>query len=151
MSQALFPPSPPEALPQGLLARRFLALLTDGMLITLLGLFLALCITILGFLTLGLGWFAFHILPWLPLLYFTLLVSAFGATPGQRAFGLRVRQDSDLSAPTPAQALVWALLLWLSFAFACLPFALALFTPRHRAGHDLLAGLVVTRPPKIRY
>jgi uncharacterized RDD family membrane protein YckC len=108
-------------------------------------------IAIFGLFTLGLGWGAFHILPFLPLAYFTLLIGGTGATPGQRAFGLAVRQDADLAPPTLAQALVWTLCLWLSFVLACVPFALALFNPRHRAAHDLLAGLVIVRQPQISY
>ena len=108
-------------------------------------------IAIFGLFTLGLGWGAFHILPLLPLAYFTLLIGGPGATPGQRAFGLAVRQDADLAPPTLAQALVWTLCLWLSFVLACVPFALALFNPRHRAAHDLLAGLVIVRQPQISY
>jgi uncharacterized RDD family membrane protein YckC len=46
-----------------------------------------------------------------------------------------------------AQALVWTLLLWVSFGLACVPFLLALVTPRHRAAHDLLSGLVIIRSP----
>jgi uncharacterized RDD family membrane protein YckC len=84
-------------------------------------------------------------MPLLPFAYYTLLIGGSGATPGQRALGLAVRQDADLSAPTLAQALVWSILLWLSFVLACVPFLLALLNPRHRAAHDMLSGLVITR------
>ena len=67
-------------------------------------------------LTLGLGWMAFHILPWMPLVYYALFIGYAGATPGQRLFGLAVRQDADLARPTMAQALVWTLLLWIASA-----------------------------------
>jgi uncharacterized RDD family membrane protein YckC len=53
--------------------------------------------------------------------------------------------------PTMAQALVWTILFWLSFALACVPFFLALLPPRHRAAHDLLSGLVIVRQPQISY
>jgi uncharacterized RDD family membrane protein YckC len=152
MSQTLYPQSNSDALlTQGVLTRRFLALVLDLVLITILGWAAAFFIAIFGIFTLGLGWLAFHIIPWLPLLYFTLLVGSEGATPGQRAFGLAVRQDIDLARPTMAQALVWTLLLWLSFVFACVPFLLALAGPRHRAAHDLLAGLVIIRQPQNSY
>ncbi len=93
--------------------------------------------------TLGLGWLAFHVLPALPFAYYTLLVGGSGATPGQRAFGLTVRQDGSLARPSLPQAFVWSLLLSLSFAFACIPFLLVLLNPRHRAAHDVLSGLVI--------
>lgn len=152
MSQSLSPQTNPDwLLTHGVLTRRFLALLVDVVLITILGWALAIFIVILGVFTLGLGWLAFHIIPWLPLFYYTLLVGSAGATPGQRAFGIAVRQDIDLSPPTMAQALVWTLLLWVSFVLACVPFLLALAGPRHRAAHDLLSGLVIIRQPQISY
>jgi len=152
MSQTLYPqPNHDWLLTRGVLTRRFLALLVDVVLMTILGWALAIFIVILGVFTLGLGWLAFHIIPWLPLFYYTLLVGSEGATPGQRAFGIAVRQDIDLSPPTMAQALVWTLLLWVSFVLACVPFLLALAGPRHRAAHDLLSGLVIIRQPQISY
>jgi uncharacterized RDD family membrane protein YckC len=138
-------------LTRGVLTRRFLALIVDCILVTLLGWALAFFIAILGIFTFGLGWLAFHILPWLPILYLTLCIGGSGASPGQRAFGLCVRQEATLAPPTMAQALVWTLLLWVSFALACIPFALALFDPRRRTAHDLLTGLIVIRPPQNSY
>jgi uncharacterized RDD family membrane protein YckC len=132
-------------LTRGVLARRFFAFLIDAFLIGVIGWIAAITILVFGILTLGLGWLMFHIIPLLPFLYYTLLVGGSGATPGQRVFGLAVRQDIDLSPPSLAQAFVWTLLLWISFVLACLPFAMALVGPRHRAGHDLLSGLVVVR------
>jgi hypothetical protein len=110
-----------------------------------LGWVLAITIFLFGILTLGLGFLMYHIVPLLPLFYYTLLVGGSGATPGQRLFSLSVRRDADLGPPNLAQAFVWTLLLWVSFLLACLPFALALVGPRHRAGHDLLSGLVLVR------
>jgi uncharacterized RDD family membrane protein YckC len=151
MSQTIYPHANRAFMTEGLLGRRFLALIIDCVLITIVGWAAAVGIAIFGVLTLGLGWLAFHILPWLPLVYYTLLIGNYGATPGQRAFGLAVRQDADMSRPTLAQALVWTLLLWISFALACIPFLLALSGPRHRAAHDLLSGLVIVRSPQISY
>ncbi|MDE8346831.1 MAG: RDD family protein [Acidocella sp.] len=147
MSQLLNAPANADSLTQGLLIRRFCALMIDFLLIGIVSTAAALFIAVFGIITLGLGWFAFHIVPLLPLLYFTALVGTRGATPGQRAMGLAVRQDASFAPPTIAQALVWSLLLWVSFFFACVPFALALVGPRHRAGHDLLSGLVLVRSP----
>jgi uncharacterized RDD family membrane protein YckC len=149
MSQFLRPnlvePSTDPLLTRGVLARRLCAFLVDLFIIGVLSWMLAIGILIFGILTLGLGWLMFHILPLLPFVYYTLLVGGSSGTPGQRLFGLSVRQDLDLRMPSMAQAFVWTLLMWLSFVLACVPFALALVSPRHRAGHDLLSGLVVIR------
>jgi uncharacterized RDD family membrane protein YckC len=133
------------ALTRGVLLRRFCAFLIDAVLIGVLGWAVAITIFLFGILTLGIGWLMFHIVPLLPFLYYTLLVGGRGATPGQRIFGLSVRRDIDLGPPNFVQAFVWTLLLWVSFVLACIPFAMALVGPRHRAGHDLLSGLVVVR------
>jgi uncharacterized RDD family membrane protein YckC len=130
---------------RGVLARRFCAFLVDIFIIGVLSWMLAVTIFIFGILTLGLGWLLFHIVPVLPFLYYTLLVGGSSGTPGQRLFGLSVRQDATLLPPNFAQAFVWTLLMWLSFVLACVPFAMALVGPRHRAAHDLLSGLVVVR------
>jgi len=152
MSQSFVPlPNRDWLLTRGVITRRVLALIADCILLNILGWGAAIFMSIFGFLTFGLVTIAFHIMPWLPLVYFTVLVGSEGATLGQRLFGLRVRQDADLSPPNMAQALVWTLLLWLSFVLACIPFALALVTQRHRAAHDVLAGLVVVRQPQISY
>jgi uncharacterized RDD family membrane protein YckC len=132
-------------LTRGVPARRFCAFMVDLFLIGLLSFSLAVSIFIFGILTFGLGWLMFHIIPLIPFIYYTLLVGGGHRTPGQRVFGLAVRQDADLRAPNYAQALVWTLLMWVSFLLGCVPFALALVGPRHRAGHDLLAGLVLVR------
>lgn len=148
MSQSIdqrFAPQRSDAmLTRGVLARRFCAFIIDCFIIGVVGWAFAFGILLFGILTLGFGWLMFHILPVVPFVYYTVLVAS-GGTIGQRLFGLSVRQDIDLSAPTLAQALVWTLLLWLSFLLAGLPFAMALVGPRHRAGHDLLSGLVMIR------
>jgi uncharacterized RDD family membrane protein YckC len=148
MSQSInptYPVQPPDALlTRGVLARRLCAFAVDACIIGILGWTLAFSIFIFGILTFGLGWLMFHIIFWVPFVYYTVLVAS-GGTPGQRAFSLAVRQDIDLAPPTLAQAFVWTLLLWLSFILAGLPFAMALVGPRHRAGHDLLSGLVIIR------
>ena len=152
MSQTISPqPESDWLLTRGVLARRFFALLADLMVLGMLCWSLAIFITLLGILTFGIGFLAFHILYWLPLFYYTLLVGNGGATPGQMLFGLRVRQEGNLAPPTLSQGLVWSLLLWLSLALACVPFLLAFTNSRHRAAHDLLSGLVVVRTPKISY
>ena len=146
MTQFLSNPPLDPHLTQGVLPRRFLALLVDCVVISVLGTVAALLIGVFGVLTLGVGWLAFHVIPLIPLVYYTLLIGGTGATPGQRMAGLAVRQDDDWStSPNLAQALVWAVLLWLSFVLAGVPLLLALLNPRGRATHDILSGLVIIR------
>jgi uncharacterized RDD family membrane protein YckC len=136
---------------QGVIARRICAFAIDIILMGMFGWMLAISIFIFGIFTFGLGFLMFHILPFLPFLYYTLF-AATGATPGQRLFGLLLRQDSDLSPPTLAQALVWTILLWLSlFIAAGLPLLMALVGTRRRAAHDIFSGLVIIRGQKNNY
>jgi uncharacterized RDD family membrane protein YckC len=144
MSEAyLIPASSLPARP-GYLTRRCVAFGIDMLLASAAGWVLLIGILIFGILTLGLGFLMLHVLPLVPLLYFTLFIAT-GATPGQRLCGIAVRQDSG-AVPNLAQALVFTLLLGVSLALAGLPLLLALAGPRHRAAHDLLSGLMVTRP-----
>lgn len=149
MSQSILPPG--THISAGVMPRRVFALLLDMFIIGIIGWVSAFFILIFGFLTLGLGWLAWHIIPVLPFAYYTLLIGSSGATPGQRAMGITVRQDTTPALPTFPQALVWSLLLALSFVFAGIPFLLALLNPRHRAAHDILSGLVILRAGQIPY
>jgi len=145
MSTSLAGFAPEHSLFRGVIARRMFALAVDAFLIGVFGWAAGLGIILFGILTLGMGFLLLHIIPVLPFVYYTLLLPH-GGTIGQRLFSLEARDDSNLSRrPTHAQALVWSLLLWLSFALAFLPFLLALTNPRRRAGHDLLAGLAIVR------
>ena len=65
-----------------------------------------LLIALFGIVTLGMGWLAFHVIPLIPLVYYTLLIGGTGATPGQRFMGLAMRQDATRPRPNLAQALV---------------------------------------------
>jgi uncharacterized RDD family membrane protein YckC len=143
MSQTIATPNPEILLFRCVLDRRICAFIIDAFLIGVFGWACAFGIFMFSILTLGIGFLMFHIVPFVPFIYYTLLAPT--GTPGQRLFGIALRQDSDLIAPNYAQAFVWSLLLWLSFVLAGLPFLLALAGPRHRAGHDLLAGLVIIR------
>ncbi len=140
-----FRPDADALLTRGVLARRFCAFLVDLFLMGFIAWVMAVTIFLLGLLTFGMGWLLYHTMPVMPFLYYTLLVGGTARTPGQWLFGLQVRQNADLGPPTVPQAFVWSLLLWISFLLACVPFAMALVGPRHRAAHDLLAGLVVVR------
>ncbi len=146
MTEYLTTPPLDPRLTDGVLPRRFLALIIDAICINIVGWTAAFLIALFGILTLGIGWLAFHVIPFIPLAYYTLLVGGTGATPGQRFAGLAVRQDDNWTArPNLAQGLVWAVLLWLSYVLVGIPFLLAFLNPRGRMGHDILSGLVVVR------
>lgn len=117
----------------------------DFIFMGLLGFCMVFAIALFGLLTFGFGWVAFHILPWLPFVYYILLIGGTGATPGQRLAGLTMQQDISLAPPTFPQAFVWTLLFWLSMALGGLPFLLAFCNQRHRAVHDILSGLTFVR------
>lgn len=130
--------------------RRIVAFCIDVVLILLIDLAAVFSITIIGVVTLGFGFLLLHILPIMPLIYYTVWIAGSGASPGQAALGLAVRQDADLSRPSLAQALVWTLLLGLTFAFGLLPLLVVLVTKRRRTGHDILSGLVVVHKTALR-
>ncbi len=130
----------------GVMARRCTGWLIDGAMIVALFLILWGVLLLLGLLTLGLGFGALGILPFLPFFYnFISLMTASSATPGQRIVGLTVRRDDDLGPPTGFQALIFVLVFYLTIATSGLLLAVALFTRRHRTLHDLASGLTVVR------
>ncbi|OYV51193.1 MAG: RDD family protein [Rhodospirillales bacterium 20-60-12] len=130
--------------------RRIVAFCIDVVLILLIDLAAVFSITIIGVVTLGFGFLLLHILPIMPFIYYTVWIAGSGASPGQAALGLAVRQDANLSRPSLAQALVWTLLLGLTFAFGLLPLLVVLVTKRRRTGHDILSGLVVVHKTALR-
>lgn len=150
-SSLSYPQNPSPLLLKAVILRRSIAFLLDFIFIGLFGCCMAFAITIFGLLTFGFGWIAFHILPWLPFVYYILLIGGTGATPGQRLCGLALRQNETFEPPTFAQACVWSLFFWLSLAFAGLPFLVAFCNRRHRAVHDLLSGLVFVHPAQSGY
>jgi uncharacterized RDD family membrane protein YckC len=130
----------------GVLFRRVIAWLIDLVLIAVLVWALWWVLALFGLLTLGFGFGAMAILPWVPFLYNILsLLSLASATPGQQIMGLTVRRSHDLGPPGPMQALIYVLLYYLTLATSGLLLLVALFTLGHRTLHDLLTGLVVVR------
>ena len=134
------------ALTDGVLTRRVLAFLVDGILLAIIGAVLFVVLGLFGLLTLGLGLPLLGLIPLVPTAYTWLfLVSGLSATPGQSLLGLAVRRDEDLGPPTSLQALVWSIGFALTCSLGFIWFAVALVTVRHRALHDLVADLVVVR------
>ncbi|HVY15758.1 MAG TPA: RDD family protein [Rhodopila sp.] len=138
-------PYPDDYLTAGVLSRRVFAWLIDCILIVILGWLLWWLLVLFGVLTLGLGFHAMVLLPWVPFLYnFLSLISQGTATPGQRVMGLAVRRNDDLGPPTPLQAAISVILYYVTLTIPLL-MLVALFTIRHRTLHDLFSGLVVVR------
>ncbi len=133
-------------LADGVLSRRLAAFALDLFFIAVLLAGCAGLFAVLGAVTLGLGLPLFHLLPLLPPLYnFLFLASPLSATPGQAVLGLAVRRNADFARPDLLAALIWTLGFYVTLALGAVLFAVALFTTRKRALHDLAAGLVVVR------
>lgn len=130
----------------GVMSRRCVGWVIDCLLIAVLIWVLWWVLLMFGFLTLGLGFGAMGLLPFVPFCYhFLSLVSAPSATPGQQMMGLRVRRNFDLGPPMGLQAAASVLMFYLTMVTSGLLLVVALFTERHRTLHDLVSGLVVVR------
>jgi uncharacterized RDD family membrane protein YckC len=130
----------------GTLRRRCVAWLIDIVVIGILVLVLWWLLFWFGLLTLGLGFSAMAILPFVPFCYnFLSLLGSASATPGQQMCGLTVRRNDDLGPPTWLQALVSTLVFYLTLATSGFLLVVAVFTTRHRTLHDLISGLVIVR------
>ena len=135
-----------DMLTGGVLVRRVFACVLDG--IVLGGVTFALWTMLASFtvLTLGLGMPLWGVLPAIPVLYVWLTVaSPMSATPGQAMLGLSVRSNTDLTRPTPLQALIYAAGYYFTVAAGAIWLAVALITVRRRCFHDMLAGVVIVR------
>jgi len=138
-------------LTDGVLARRVFAWLLDVLLVGLLFAALGVALLVFGVFTLGLGLPLLGVLPFVPFAYHLLFIAGpASATPGQQALGLVVRRNDDLGHPSLTQAVVYALVFFLTLATTGLLLLVALFTERHRTLHDMAAGLVVVRAHRLR-
>lgn len=140
-----------DTLTHGVLPRRLAGWCIDAVILTLLMLGLWLGMLVFGFLTLGLGFGAIGMLPFVPFCYSVLFTaSPICATPGQRAMGLVVLRNADLGRPDGLQAVIFALVYDLTLATTGLLLLIALLTIRRRTLHDLASGLVVVRTEALR-
>src|ERR1700709_2347071 len=113
----------------GVMSRRCVACVLDVLLILLLVVVMWWILLVFGLLTLGLGFGAMSILPFVPFAYhFLSLLGASSATPGQQMTGLTVRRHLDLGPPTGLQALASVLVFYLTLATSGLLLVVALFT-----------------------
>jgi uncharacterized RDD family membrane protein YckC len=133
-------------LTEGVVGRRVLAAIVDALIMAVILTLLRTLLWLLGYLTLGLGWFLAGGLWVVPLAYVALFVASPGqATPGQAILGLRVVRDDDLGRPEPAQACLYAILYAVTMWAGVFWLLAALFTRRARCLHDIFSGLLVAR------
>ena len=137
----------PVAQPQlfnGVIGKRTVAFIIDAIIILVLTAIAYVVVALLGVITLGLAWLLFGLVfPAVGLGYNALTVGGpKSATIGQRMMGLEVRMWFG-GKVTPLIAAFHALLFWFSLVIFCPILLWALFDPRKRCLHDILAGVVV--------
>lgn len=122
---------------------RFVARLIDG--------FILFAILIVVFMAAGTDWVvrdetltleSVAVTSGLIILYHSIFIAIWGATPGKRTMSLRVVSANGRTPPFP-QALARELVAYLSTNFFFIGHLVALFRPDRRTLHDLLAGTVV--------
>ncbi|MBW4022498.1 MAG: RDD family protein [Proteobacteria bacterium] len=135
-----------DSLTWGVPSRRIGAFLIDLLLICLLTMGVSIGFAVIHVMTLGLLHGPAHLILIIGLMYEAVwMASPAMATPGQAAVGLSVRRADDLGRPTLVQAIAFTGLLYLTLAAGVIWLAIAFFTPRRRAIHDMISGLVVVR------
>jgi uncharacterized RDD family membrane protein YckC len=138
------------------LATRTLAFALDAAVINtvawFVGAVIALCLSLIGVpdelkkIMAGIG--AGCALLWL-IGYFVFFWSANGQTPGNRLFGISVREVRTGEPPTARRALLRVFALPLSAIPLCAGFLMILVDPRRRALHDRLVRTVVIYVPAV--
>jgi uncharacterized RDD family membrane protein YckC len=135
----------------GLIGKRSMAFIIDFIIMSVLVALAFLVVSVLGIVTLGLGWLLFPlVIPVVGLGYNALTIGGpKSATPGQRLMGLEVRMWYG-GKVSPLIAAFHALLFWFSLYTVVGWFVnvmWAFFDARKRCGHDILAGLLVVNRP----
>jgi uncharacterized RDD family membrane protein YckC len=135
-----------DSLTWGVPSRRVAAFLIDWLLIALVTITVSVAFAILHVMTFGLLRGPAHLILIIGLVYEAgWIASPAMATPGQAAVGLSTRRSDDLGRPTLVQAIAFTGLLYLTLAAGIIWLAVAFFTHRRRAIHDMISGLVVVR------
>jgi uncharacterized RDD family membrane protein YckC len=136
----------------GVLARRIVAFFIDVFILGVPVLLLAVFIAFFGFLTFGLGWFLFWLLPplsvlWALLYYGLTLGSPTSATIGMRFVDIEMRTWYGSPAYFVLGA-VHAVVFWVTVSFLT-PFILliGLLNGRRQLLHDMLLGVVIVNNP----
>ncbi|OAN50821.1 hypothetical protein A6A04_17120 [Paramagnetospirillum marisnigri] len=139
----------------GVTPKRVYAYLLDLVVVGLLCGLMFIASLILGILSFGLLWAPMMVMIGLvPVAYHTLTIAGpKSATWGMRAAGIKVMSvapgaEASLGRPPLVQALIQTLGFYFSIALTCtLVLVVALFNPRRRTLHDMLAGTVVVNDP----
>ncbi|RAU22488.1 hypothetical protein CU669_07265 [Paramagnetospirillum kuznetsovii] len=139
----------------GVTPRRIYAYLLDVVVVALLCGMMFIASLILGMLSFGLLWPLMMVLMGcVPIAYHTLTIGGErSATLGMRAAGIRVMSIAPGAAatngkPSLIQALIQTVAFYLSIALTCtLILVVALFNPRRRTVHDVVASTVVVNDP----
>lgn len=128
------------------LTRRVLAYLLDLVFIAVIAGLLKTLFALLTIFSLGLLGVLFFLLPAVGTLYGAFTIGGLrSATWGMRLVSIRVLR-TDGRRPDFVQALIFSLLFYATVALTSwLILLVALITPRNRALHDLLSGLVIIR------
>lgn len=128
------------------LSRRIFAYLLDLIFIGVISAVLGSLFTLLTIISLGLLGVLFIVLPAVGVLYGALTLGGpHSATWGMRLMSIQVLR-TDGGRPDFVQALIFSLLFYATIALTSwLILLVALVTPRNRAVHDLLSGLIVIR------
>lgn len=148
---ALDPALHPE-LYDGVRSRRIFAFLIDAAIILVLMILATLVVTLVGIVTLGLGWLLYPLIwPVVAIIYtmFTL-GGPHSATPGMRFCGIEIRMLSG-DKLYPLMALAHSALFWISVSFLTpLILLVALVTRRKQTLHDLVIGTIAVRSSFLR-
>jgi uncharacterized RDD family membrane protein YckC len=141
-----------ERLTYGVISRRLWAYLIDLVVIGLWITLISIAIFILGFLTLGLGWGLFFLLPLTALTFIVYNAVTIGgssqATVGMRVVGLRVVDPNTGGPVSPLAAAVHALFFYVAistFLLWALDVLIGFFRDDRRFLRDLLTGMMIIR------
>jgi uncharacterized RDD family membrane protein YckC len=137
---------------EGVIIRRFWAYLIDLLVIGLWVTLISVAIFILGFLTLGLGWGLFFLLPLTALTFILYNAVTIGgssqATVGMRFMGLRVIDPNTGGPVSMLAAAVHALFFYVAIStfllWAC-DVLVGFFRDDRRFLRDLLTGMLIVR------
>lgn len=135
-----------DSLTWGVPSRRVVAFFIDSFLIMMLTLGFAFVFALVHLMSFGLLRGPAHLVLLVGLVYLAgWMASPAMATPGQMAVGLSVRRSDDLGRATLVQTIAFTGLLYLTLVAGVIWLAVAFFTVRRRALHDMLSGLVIIR------
>lgn len=132
--------------------KRCVAFLIDAVIITILWAIAFLLVSVLGIVTLGLGWLLFGLIfPIVGLGYNAFTIGGpKSSTIGQRMMGLAVPMWYG-GKVTPLIAAFHALLFWFSLTLFFPILLWCFFDSRKRCLHDILAGVLVINRPMARF